>query len=249
MPRRPVLAARALARENQSTVFGPQSTAKINCERWRILNCGLTTADFSMTDFFALLDEPHRPWLEPEALKAKFLALAAQAHPDKQIAASETEKLTANRRYAELNAAYRCLAEPQLRLRHLLELELGAKPAEVQQIPAALANLFAEVATTCRNTDAFLAEKNKATSPLMQVQLFERAQKWVERLQTLQTKLTELHNKLTKELKSLDALWISKAQSGERLDLLKRLEELYRLFGYFNRWRSQIQEQIVQLSL
>ena len=27
------------------------------------------------------------------------------------------------------------------------------------------------------------------------------------------------------------------------------LEELYRLFGYFNRWNSQIQERIVQLTL
>ena len=135
-----------------------------------------------MTDYFALLNEPRRPWLEPEALKAKFLALAAEAHPDKQHGANEAEKLAANRRYAELNAAYHCLAEPKSRLLHLLELELGAKPKDVQQIPSALADLFAEVATTCRNADAFLAEKDKATSPLLQVQLFERAQEWVERL-------------------------------------------------------------------
>jgi DnaJ-domain-containing protein 1 len=202
-----------------------------------------------VTDYFILLDEPRRPWLEPEALKSRFLALAAEAHPDKQITVSKAEKLAANRRYTELNAAYRCLAEPKLRLRHLLELELGAKPAEIQQIPAALADLFAEVATTCRNADAFLTEKSKTTSPLMQVQLFERAQEWVERLQTLQTKLTELHDRLTGELKSLDALWMSRSQSGERPAILKRLEELYRLFGYFNRWSGQIQERIVQLSL
>ena len=202
-----------------------------------------------MTDYFVLLDESRRPWLEPEALKLKFLALAVDAHPDKQNVADETGKLAANRRYAELNAAYRCLAEPKSRLLHLLELELGAKPREIQQIPPALADLFAEVATNCRNADAFLTEKNKATSPLLQVQLFERAQEWVERLRALQTKLTGLHNQLTEELKSLDTLWMSKSQSNERATLLNRLEELYRLFGYFNRWSSQIQERIVQLSL
>ena len=31
--------------------------------------------------------------------------------------------------------------------------------------------------------------------------------------------------------------------------LLKKLEELYRLFGYFNRWNSQIQERVVQLTI
>ena len=29
----------------------------------------------------------------------------------------------------------------------------------------------------------------------------------------------------------------------------RKIEELYRLFGYFNRWQRQIQERVVQLSL
>lgn len=202
-----------------------------------------------MNDYFALLGEPRRPWLEPEALKLKFLALAAAAHPDKQCGASEMEKLEANLRYAELNAACHCLAEPKSRLLHLLELETNAKPRDVQQIPSALADLFAEVATHCRNTDAFLTEKGKVTSPLLQVQLYERAQTWVEQLRTLQTRLAGLHEQLVTELKSLDTLWLANSPAGERTALLKRLEELYRLFSYFNRWSSQIQERIVQLSL
>src|ERR1017187_6922256 len=139
-----------------------------------------------MTDYFALLNEPRRPWLDPDLLKQKFLALAAGIHPDRIHNANELEKAGANRRYAELNAAYHCLAGPKSRLRHLLELKLGAKPKDVQEIPAALADLFAEVATTCRNADVFLAEKGNAVSPLLQVQLFERAQEWIETLNGLQ---------------------------------------------------------------
>jgi len=202
-----------------------------------------------VTDYFALFGEPRRPWLEPEALKLKFLALAAETHPDKQRGASETEKLAATRRYAELNAAYHCLAESKLRLLHLLELELGAKPRDIQRIPPTLADLFTEVAAVCRDADAFLNEKSKVVSPLLQVRLFERSQEWVERLRMLQSKLASLHDRLIEELKSLDALWLSNSQSNERTGLLDRLEELYRLFGYFNRWSSQIQERIVQLSL
>jgi len=202
-----------------------------------------------MTDYFALLNEPRRPWLEPESLKAKFLKLAAEAHPDKQRSSSEAEKNSVTRRYAELNAAYNCLAEPKSRLRHLLELELGAKPKDVQQIPPALADLFTEVATTCRNADTFLAERGKATSPLLQVQLFERAQEWIDRLNLLQRKLNEWREKLTDGLKSLDEQWSAADTDSARGEILPKLEELYRLCGYFNRWNSQIQERAVRLSL
>ena len=201
-----------------------------------------------MTDYFALFNEPRRPWLEPEALKAKFLKLAAAAHPDKQRGANEAEKNAANRRYAELNAAYNCLAESKSRLLHLLDLELGAKPKDVQQIPNALADLFAEVALICRDTDTFLAEKSKATSPLVQVGFFERAQVWIENLNRLQKKLGELREKLANELKSLDEKWVA-TDAAAREKILPKLEELYRLFGYFNRWNSQIQERAVRLSL
>jgi len=201
-----------------------------------------------MTDYFVLLNEPRRPWLDPDSLKKKFLALAASLHPDRSHNADELEKAGANRRYAELNTACNCLAEPKLRLRHLLELELGAKPKDVQLIPAALADLFAEVVTTCRNADVFLAEKDKATSPLLQVGLFKRAQEWIERLNDLRKKLNGLHEQLTGELKLLDAKWTATGAAAHG-EILPKLEELYRLFSYFNRWNSQIQERIVRLTL
>jgi len=201
-----------------------------------------------MTDFFALLNEPRRPWLEPKALKAKFLKLAAETHPDKQRSTNEAEKNAANRRYAELNTAFQCLSDPKSRLRHLLELELGAKPKDVEQIPNALADLFAEVATTCRNTDTFLSEKGKVTSPLLQVGFFERAQEWIENLNRLQKRLGGLREKLSGELNLLDEKWVA-TDAAARENILPKLEELYRLFGYFNRWHSQIQERVVRLSL
>jgi curved DNA-binding protein CbpA len=203
---------------------------------------------FSMTDNFALLNELRRPWLDPDLLKQNFLALAATLHPDRVHNSGEIEKAEATKHYAQLNVAYNCLAEPKLRLLHLLELELGAKPKDIQTIPTALADLFAAVANDCRSADGFLVEKSQATSPLVQVQLFERGQDWVEKLNGLQKKLNELREKLIEELKALDARWIS-ADAVSRRELLPKLEELYRLFGYFNRWSSQIQERVVQLSL
>jgi DnaJ-domain-containing protein 1 len=198
-------------------------------------------------DYFALLNEPRRPWLDADLLKQKFRALASDAHPDRIHNASESKKNEVTQHYARLNAAYHCLAEPKSRLLHLLELELGAKPKDIQQIPTALADLFAEVATSCRNADNFLAEKTKTASPLLQVQLFERGQDWIEKLNELQRKLNELRGQLMDELKSLDGKWVA-AGSNPRREILPALEELYRLFGYFNRWNNQIQERVVQLS-
>jgi len=200
-----------------------------------------------MPDYFALLNEPRRPWLDTGALKQKFLVLSAAAHPDKIHAASDMEKSAAAKSFAELNAAYTCLADPKTRLLHLLELELGTKPKDIQQIPAALADLFAEVAMTCRSADGFLAEKAKATSPLVQVQLFERGQEWVEKLNALQQKLNTLRDQLITSLQSLDAQWLT-ADNAARNQSLSKLEDHYRLFGYLNRWNNQIQERVVQLS-
>jgi DnaJ-domain-containing protein 1 len=200
-----------------------------------------------MTDCFALLNEPRRPWLDSDALKQKFFALSAGTHPDKIHSASEAEKSGAAKSFAELNAAYHCLAEPKSRLLHLLELEVGAKPGDIQQIPAALADLFAEVATACRNADGFLAEKSQVTSPLLQVQFFERGLAWVEKLNALQQKLNGLYSRLLDELKALDEQWMSRDATA-RHDSLAKAEELYRLFGYFNRWNKQVQERVVQLS-
>lgn len=201
-----------------------------------------------MADYFALFNEMRRPWLDSDSLKQKFLALSANIHPDKIHSAGESEKSAAAKQFAELNAAYNCLLEPKSRLLHLLELELGAKPKEIQQIPPALADLFAEIAASCQKADDLIAEKSKVTSPLLQVQLFERAQEWIEKLNSLQKTLNKLRDELTVELKSLDENWIENNLEA-RDGLMKTLEELYRLSGYFNRWNGQIQERVVRLML
>ncbi|HXF09627.1 MAG TPA: hypothetical protein VN625_02505 [Desulfuromonadaceae bacterium] len=202
-----------------------------------------------MTDYFILLQEPRRPWLDAAGLKQKFLGLSASVHPDKIHAVSDDEKAAAVKAFAELNTAFNVLAEPKSRLLHLLELESGARPPEIQQIPSHLADLFVEVATLCKNADAFLDEKRKATSPLLQVRLFDQAQEWIEKLTAMQKKLSELRTGLDDRLKILDQTWVNTEDREARRQTLPQLEELYRLFSYFNRWGNQVQERAVQMIL
>jgi curved DNA-binding protein CbpA len=199
-----------------------------------------------MIDYFTLLNEPRRPWLDAEALKEKFLALSATVHPDRVHNLGEAERAAAQEHYTGLNTAYNCLREPKDRLRHLLELELGALPKDIQRIPSELMDLSLQVGKGCRDADAFLAEKAKVTSPLLQVSFFERSQEFVETLQGLQRRVNSLNERLNEELKRVDTEWESHAET--RKSLLPRVEELHRLFSYFARWSGQIQERIVRLS-
>jgi hypothetical protein len=196
-----------------------------------------------MTDHFALLSELRRPWIAPESLKEKFLALSAQSHPDRVHQAPEAERAAASRRYAELNAAYNCLREPVDRLRHLLELELGARPTGIHQAPAEMIEFQFEVGRLCKAADAFLVEHAAVTSPILKVQSFERAQEWIEKLNAVRQKIDSRREELLLELSAMNPAWETNAAS-----LLARVEEVYRVLSYLARWSAQIQERVVQLS-
>jgi len=205
-----------------------------------------------MIDYFALLNEPRRPWIDVEELKEKFLALSSDFHPDRVHGASEDEKQSANQRYVELNAAHACLRDPKERLRHLLELEQGVKPRDLQSTPVEMTELFMEVGKLCHEVDSFLREKARVTSPLLRVQIFERGLEWNDNLKSLQERIAAQRESLVRELISLNQVWISPPKIDgcrEREALpLDRLETLYRIFSYINRWSAQVHERRVQLS-
>jgi hypothetical protein len=205
-----------------------------------------------MIDAFALLGEPRRPWLDPEALKQKFLPLSAESHPDRIHSASDEEKERATSRYAELNAAYNTLREPRDRLLHLLELELGAKPRDVQRIPPGTMDLFVEVGQLCRDVDAFLSQRSNVTSPLLKVQMFERGMEWTDKLQALQQRINAKRDELAAEVQQMNSLWDAAPPAGSPARTaalpLDRLEQIYRVFSYITRWTEQIQERVIQLA-
>jgi DnaJ-domain-containing protein 1 len=201
-----------------------------------------------MGDHFALLGEPRRPWLDQEALKQKFLSASASVHPDRIHNASPAEKQSANQHFAELNMAFNCLREPKDRLRHLLELETGAKPKDLQDIPPDLAELFLEVAQLRQDAKRFVVERAKADSPLLRVQFFERAQEWIESLNNMQGRLKAQEEDLLTSLLGVDRQWQQMGHGlAQRRELLGKIENIYRLLSFNTRWSLQLQETIVHL--
>ena len=200
-----------------------------------------------VVDCFALLQEPRRPWIDPDSLKAGFLRLAARLHPDK------VQQAGANERYAELNAAYHCLLEPKERLHHLLELESDATPKDVQSIPPGTMDLLVEIGQVCRETDLFLAARANTVSPLLKVRMFETGMAWTGKLNQLRGRINLRREELAAELKGMNAAWNAApppGRAGRAAALpLERLEQVSRVFSYTARWTEQIQERLVQLSI
>lgn len=204
-------------------------------------------------DHFAVLDHPRQPWIDLGSLKERFLRLSMTAHPDRVHSASSEEKTSATSQYAELNAAYNCLREPKARVLHLLELELGAPPANLKDIPPGTMDLFMEIGQGCREADRIIAPRAKAGSPLLQAQWLEPALTCAEKLGALQQQIHLRQERLSTELHAMNAAWESAPPPGSPSRAaalpLRRLEEIARDLSYLARWSGQLQERINQLSL
>jgi len=190
--------------------------------------------------------------LDTDLLKARFVESSTVLHPDRHHGAEAAEKAEKAELYGELSTAYQVLSATRTRLLHLLELEIGAKPRDIQKIPPGTMDLFVEVGQLCRDVDAFLARRNEVTSPMLKVRLFTEGMGWVEKLKALQAKVSAKEAGLEQELRTMNGLWELAPPIGDHGRShalpLARLEEIYRVFSYSARWSAQIQERLVQLA-
>lgn len=191
-----------------------------------------------MTDYFALLDQPRTPWLEPASLKDAYHRKTLQAHPD-TAAANNTEG-----GFAELNEAYRVLQDHKRRLHHLLELE-GRVPSSAEQtVPRELHDLFPAIGAVTQRANLFLermkAASNALSRSLLKPQLLELQKETTD----LREKLQALSGASVAQLREINSRWATNP-SGE----LAAVSNLYFTFAYLNRWSAQLDEIGFQLSL
>jgi curved DNA-binding protein CbpA len=191
-----------------------------------------------MIDYFALLQQPRRPWLDPEALKEKYHALTKAAHPDRPFSANPDSD------FANINEAYRVLLDPKLRLDHFLKLE-GTPPAFHTNVPEQIADVFLEIGTLIQETDRLLAKSATTTAlskALLRPEILEKQNLTANLLEKLET----MYADALKELKLLDQAWTS-ASKGETAP--SELSALSSRFAYLARWIAQLQERKFQLSI
>ncbi|MBU0716906.1 MAG: DnaJ domain-containing protein [Planctomycetes bacterium] len=94
------------------------------------------------TDYFELLGLERRYHLDEAKLALAFRALIRNLHPDRYGGQPAEVRAFAMRMCAELNQAYRVLADPTLRASYMLELVGGPSATQVRGAPG---NLLAEV--------------------------------------------------------------------------------------------------------
>jgi len=203
-----------------------------------------------MTDYFAVLGQPRRPWLDADTLKDDFHRLSTATHPDRVHNQAEAARRDAENRYGELNAAYQCLRSSKSRLEHLLLLERGTKPGDLRSIPDDIVQLFSEVAMLLKSTENILTQKARATSAIQKAGLLTQAVPHLENISRLQSTIRNRLEKAEQDLHELDKKWPEHVQSpDQRSSAFTTADRLYHLYGFLDRWTQQLHERMVQLTL
>jgi molecular chaperone HscB len=96
-----------------------------------------------MTDPFALLGVPAQYDLDLADLHRRFIALASANHPDRFL--DPGDQADAAERAAQINQAYRVLADPQSRAEALLSLLAGPAQAPDHSLPPDLLTTMLDV--------------------------------------------------------------------------------------------------------
>jgi hypothetical protein len=177
-------------------------------------------------DHFATLALSRAPWVDADALKARFLERSAVAHPDAGGTAAG---------FAALNEAWQVLRDPAARLRHYLELENPEALPLAAATPADLGDLFMEVAGARQEAQRLAAKLSVAASPLARSLLAGERR---DRLARQEALLQVITTRLEAAAATLAA--------GERDPAT--LAGLLARMVYLGKWSAQLREAVLALA-
>ncbi|MEP6698503.1 MAG: DnaJ domain-containing protein [Verrucomicrobiota bacterium] len=194
-----------------------------------------------MTDYFALLNQPRVPWLDPVELKKIFHEKTLRAHPD--TAAQSGHAGQDDAAFVQLNEAYQLLREPKRRLQHLLQLEGEPVAIAGLAIPGEIDRLFPMVATLMQETEGVMRRTGTATNALNRSLVRPEVLKAIERITQMLETLDHLHDRSISALRKLSESW----KTGD-IDHRSELHALYLQFSYLTKWRSELAEKHLVLT-
>jgi curved DNA-binding protein CbpA len=190
-----------------------------------------------MIDAFALLDQPRRPWLDPEQVKQAFHAKALRSHPDAQPKSGDAG------RFAELNEAHQILQDPKRRIQHLLSLSGHAPDRKAATVPKQIEELFPLVAAATQTATAVAQQCGEATNALSRSLLKPQLLQAIAGLERTRGKLDLFHQQAIARLQELDRTW----ETGAR-GVVADLQDTYLKLSYLTRWMAELDEYALQLS-
>ena len=195
-----------------------------------------------MIDYFALLDQPRAPWLDPEKLKDTYHRKTLLAHPDAQTSRGGPDLTDAT--FANLNEAYQVLQDPKRRLQHLLSLEGAAPSSTGQAVPEQLQDLFPQIGPLTQRTKVLLAQIQATSNALSRSLLKQQILEVRQEINEVRGKIQSLSDASFEQLRQINAAW-----TRSPAEQIEGLSNLYFAFAYLSRWSTQLDEMIFQLSL
>jgi DnaJ-domain-containing protein 1 len=190
-----------------------------------------------MTDYFRLLGQPRRPWVDQQKLKDAFHARTLQAHPD--VTASSAADASS---FASFNEAYRTLRQPKLRIDHLLGVENAAPDTAALVISGSLEALFPAITDATQRLKEVLAKVQGSRSALSRGLLQRDVAKLQAEIDRLRDRLSRIETEAVDELRAIDGRWDSRSATD-----IQALHRLSSTFGYLTRWSTQLDEARFQL--
>lgn len=189
-------------------------------------------------DFFAVLKQKRRPWIDSDQLKQEYQQRTFAAHPDR------TKGADADVDFATITEAYRVLNSPRLRLQHLLALEDNDQPRnEPIAVPSALSDLFMQAAQLVGEIDALL-QKREQTSSTLGKSLLQSQLADVRTRATALVKTLEMHYAgALNDLRAVDQTW-----AKDRNQAVVQVRSLTEQFAFLERWLDQMREKEFRLS-
>lgn len=179
-----------------------------------------------MDDPFALLGLPRRPWLEEGAVRAAFHQRAREWHPD--APGGDVEKFSA------LNAAQAALSDPATRLQMLS----GHSPSPAMPADPGLGF---RVGNAIREADSITGRLSSARNSLDRALLAPEASRSKKSLENLGLEIAEALERAVAAARTLDAAWPDVEP--------EQLARLGAEFRFLRRWRAQLRERALALSL
>lgn len=184
---------------------------------------------FGVRDCFALLGVPRRPRVDAEELKAAYLRLSAEAHPD--AAGGDAA------RFREIQEAHRVLRHPASRLRHLLEVQFGA----VENLPpSADQEMFLRVGAVLQRARDARQRRDAARSALARALLVADESAVRRDLEEAVLGVEEALAEADSREAVLDANW----PAVEPLELARLASDRV----YLMRWKSELAEGLFRLA-
>jgi tetrahydromethanopterin S-methyltransferase subunit G len=183
-----------------------------------------------MIDYFALLGVERRPAITEEILKEAYFRKSESLQSD----SAESGELSA------VNAAFRTIANPAMRIQHLLKLEFGDPGGG--KIGADLGELFGLIVIVLQNADQELASLSAQSSPILRALAYRKLDGLRQQLEQVERELSQRESGLLAEVARLDQSWLEDTAHAR-----PPMAQIALDLTFVQKWLSQVRERKIRL--